>query len=246
MVCRHCNFTMELPKVCPQCNGSYLRSTGVGVEKLESEVARFYPGAHVCRYDKGSADFAKGADIMIATQAVFRRHDPWTVSLVALLNFDDQIHHTDFRSGQKVFWLLIHLRQLASERLLVQTRMTSNYCLKAVRTMNFDKFYREELRLRKELELPPYRFLVSLGLRGKKEQVVFEQAHTLFEQLKKQNPKDVEISDPHPDVNPKLRDQYRYTILLKGRSVKSILTLIKRTLKQFKKRNIIIAVNVDP
>ena len=68
----------------------------------------------------------------------------------------------------------------------------------------------------------------------------------LIEGAQENNLKNIDISDPHPDVNPKLRDKYRYTILLKGRSVKSILTLIKSGLKDFKKRNIIITVNVDP
>ncbi|MCK5081804.1 MAG: hypothetical protein KAR31_02755, partial [Candidatus Omnitrophica bacterium] len=129
---------------------------------------------------------------------------------------------------------------------LIQTRMGDSYCLKAIKTMDFNKFYREELKLRKELELPPYRHLVALGLRGKMEDVVFEKANDLFDRLKEKSSKGIDLSDPHPDATPKLRDQYRYTILLKGRSVKSILTLIKSALKDFKKRNIIIAVNVDP
>ena len=246
MICRHCNFKRELPKVCPQCNGSYLRSTGMGVEKLESEAARLYPGAGIQRYDSEKNVFPQGADIIIATQAVFRRHEQWAVSLVAVLNIDDQMHHHDFRSGQKAFSLLVRLQQLASETLLIQTRMADNYCIKAVKTMDFAKFYREELKSRKELNLPPYSHLVALGLRGKKEEVVFEQCHDLFARLKERGLKGIDISDPHPDINPKLRDKYRYTILLKGRSVKSILTLIKSVLKGFKKRNIIIAVNVDP
>ncbi len=246
MVCRHCNFKRELPKVCPQCNGSYLQSTGIGVEKLESNVARFYPGARIQRYDSENEVFIKNADIMIATGAVFRRHEQWTVPLVAMLDFDGQMHHHDFRSGQKAFSLLIHLKQLASEKFLIQTRMGDSYCLKAIKTMDFNKFYREELKLRKELELPPYRHLVALGLRGKMEDVVFEKANDLFDRLKEKSSKGIDLSDPHPDATPKLRDQYRYTILLKGRSVKSILTLIKSALKDFKKRNIIIAVNVDP
>ncbi|MCK5014382.1 MAG: primosomal protein N' [Candidatus Omnitrophica bacterium] len=246
MICRYCNFKRELPKVCPQCNGSYLRSTGIGVEKLESDVARIYPGAQIRRYDSGNKVFIQNADIIIATGAVFREHKQWAVSLVALLNFDDQMHHYDFRCGQKAFSLLIHLKQLANEKLFIQTRMGGNYCLKAVQTMDFSKFYREELKLRKELNLPPYRNLVALGLRGKKENIVFEQCSDLFERLKKKNPKGIDISDPHPDAKPKLRDQYRYTILLKGRSVKSILALIKSALKEFKKRNIVITVNVDP
>lgn len=246
MVCRHCNFKSELPKMCPQCHGSYLRSTGTGIEKLESETSRYYPGARIHRYDSDSKVFPKNADIIITTQAIFRRHGRWTASLVGMLNFDAQMHHFDFRSGQKAFSLLVHLKQLAGEKLLVQTRMPDNYCIKAARTMNFNMFYREELKLRKELDLPPYRHLVALGMRGKHEDSVFELSKILFDQLADKNPKNIDISDPHPDVSPKLRDKYRFTILLKGRSVKSILTLIKSVLKGFRKKSTIITINVDP
>jgi len=246
MVCRHCNFKRELPKICPQCEGSYLRSTGTGIEKLESETARLYPDARIHRYESESKVFPKSADIIITTQAVFRQHGTWKVPLVAMLNFDAQMHHFDFRSGQKAFSLLVHLRQLASEKLLVQTRMADNYCIKAVKQMNFEKFYREELRSRKELGLPPYKHLVALGLRGRQEDAVFDQSKLLFDRLKEKNSKGIEVSDPHPDVNPKLRDKYRFTILLKGGSVKSILALVKSVLKGFRKGKVIITVNVDP
>lgn len=246
MVCRHCQFKRKLPKMCPECKGSYLKSTGTGVEKLESEVARLYPHARIYRYDSASKVFPENADVLIATQAVFRRHGEWAVSLVAMLNFDAQLHHFDFRSGQKTFSLLIHLKQLAQEKLLIQTRMTDNYCIKAAKEMNFDKFYREELKLRKELGLPPYQHLVALGLRSVKEESVFDQSKALFDKLDESKPKGIEISDPHPDVNPKLRDKYRFTIILKGKSVKNILAHVKSVLKKFRKRNVIITVNVDP
>ncbi len=246
MVCRHCNFTRELPRTCPECRGSYLKSTGTGNEKLESDVARFYPSARIHRFDSDSKAFPKNADVIITTQAIFRYHGKWTADLVAMLNFDAQLTRFDFRSGEKAFSLLIHLKQFASEKLLVQTSMSDNYCIKAARIMNFGKFYREELKQRKELDLPPYRHLVALGLRGKDEDVVFAQSTALFDELKSKSPKSIDIFDPHPDVSPKLRDKYRYTILLKGRSVKGILTLIKSTLKGFRKRSIIITINVDP
>ncbi|HQP10539.1 MAG TPA: hypothetical protein PKV41_04075, partial [Candidatus Omnitrophota bacterium] len=246
MVCRHCNFSCELPKICPSCNGSYLRSTGTGIEKLESEAARLYPGARIHRFDSECTAFPQEADIIMTTQAIFRQHEAWTASLVAMLNFDAQIHRFDFRSGQKSFSLLVHLKQLAQETLLVQTRMPDNYCLQAAREMDFDKFYREELKQRRELNLPPYRHLVAVSLRGKNERCVFEQSEALFGFLKERQTQGVEISDPHPDVNPKLRDKFWYTILLKGRSVKGILAIIKPALKGFRKRGVIVTINVDP
>jgi primosomal protein N' (replication factor Y) len=246
MVCRHCNFERELPKMCPRCQGAYLRSSGTGIEKLENEAARLYPGARVGRYDSESAVFPDQADIIVATQAVLRRHGAWTAALVAVLNFDARLHRVDFRSGQKAFSLLMRLKSLAGEKLLVQTYMADNYCIKAARTADFEAFYREELKSRKELALPPYRHLVALGLRGENEEVVFELSNNLYRCLQERKTEHVEVLDPHPDINPKLRDQYRFTILLKGRSVKSILSQVKSSLKDFKRKNVIITVNVDP
>jgi primosomal protein N' (replication factor Y) len=185
-------------------------------------------------------------DIIIATQAIFRRHDQWKVPLVALLNFDAQMHHTDFRSGHKAFALLVHLKQLSSQKFLVQTSMADSYCIQAIKSLDFNKFYKEELKLRKELVLPPYQHMIALGLRGIKEDSVFSQAQALFDQLDKHKPNGIEVSDPHPDVNPKLRDKYRFVILLKGKSVKPVLEYVKATLKKFKKGSVIITINVDP
>ncbi|OGX37551.1 MAG: primosomal protein N' [Omnitrophica WOR_2 bacterium RIFCSPHIGHO2_02_FULL_52_10] len=246
LVCRHCQVKKNLPKVCPDCQGAYLRSTGTGIEKLESEVARSYPQARIHRYDRQTEEFPGNADIIIATQAVFRRHEPWTVPLVAVLNFDAQLHHFDFRAGEKAFSLLVHLRQLAAKKLLIQTRMADNYCLKAIQKMDYDAFYREELKLRRQLHLPPSRHLVALGLRGKKEDAVFELAKQISDKLDELRPADIEVTDPHPDVNPKLRDKYRFTVVVKGKSVHSVLKLVKRALKDVKKRNVVITVNVDP
>ncbi|HBR14487.1 MAG TPA: primosomal protein N' [Candidatus Omnitrophica bacterium] len=264
MVCRLCQFKMELPKFCPGCSGSYLRSTGTGIEKLESEVVRFYPQAKVSLYDKETADFPQEADIIIATQAIFKWYErilpaPVTsdgeeakekkaaVQLIAVMNFDAILNRFDFRSAQKAFSLLIHLRLLAEEKLLVQTRMADSYCLAAARHMDFQKFYKQELKLRKELRLPPYAHLIALRLRGPQEEVVFEQSKELFKKMEELKPQDLELSDPHPDVLPKLRDKFRYTIVLKGKSVKKMLDLAKAVLKGLgRKKSLIIKIDVDP
>lgn len=247
MVCRHCNFKADLPKVCPQCRGGYLRSSGTGTEKLESEVARLYPQARVGRFDTNSKSFPRQADIVITTKAVLREQGTIDASLVGVINFDAELYHLDFRSGHHAFALLVRLRQLAAQKLLVQTRMMDNYALQTARKNDFNGFYKKELGLRKELGFPPYRHLVAIGVRGVEEDFVFEQAKELFARMEKDHSPQVEISDPHPDVNPKLRDKYRFTILLKGRLVKSILAFVRKTLKGFaKKRNTIVTINVDP
>jgi len=246
MVCRHCNFTMILPKVCPQCQSSYLRSMGIGNEKLESELARHYPDAKVLFYDKEHEILPLQADIVIATRAITKILDRISFGLIAVLDFDAEIHHHDFRSAHKAFALLVQLRQSAKEKLLVQSRLADNYSLKAAKKMDFDFFYKKELNFRKELGLPPYRHIISIGLRGVQEEIVFEQSQDLFDKFNHNLPQEIEISDPHPEGSPKLRDQYRYAILVKTKSVKKALEFIHPIIKGFKKHNCVIAVNVDP
>lgn len=247
LVCHLCNSSSDLPKLCPECKGSYLRSMGTGIEKIESDLARIFPQARVARFDRETSSIPQQADIIIATQAILKVLDQIPVSLIGVLEIDAELNRIDFRSAQRTFSLLIHLRQAAKEKVLVQTNSVDNYCLKAAAKLNFKEFYKNEIKFRRELEFPPFRHLIEVGLRGRNKDDVFEQTRILFEELEKNKPKEVEILDLQPDILPKLRDKYRFTIMLKSKSVKPMLAFIKSALKTFKKRkNVVVTVNVDP
>jgi len=246
LVCPHCHLTKDLPKICPQCDGNYLRSVGTGTEKLQSEVARLYPQAVVACFDKESRKIPARADIMIATQAIVKFSGQLAVELAAVIHYDTELNRFDFRSGHRAFSLLVHLRQMAKKTLMVQTRMPDNYGLGAVRTMDFNRFYSEELNIRRELGFPPFTHLLSIGVRGEKEEDVMRQSHKLFTLLNEHKYTGLEVFNSQPDIMPKLRDQYRYTIMLKGKSVKRMMALIKNILKGFARKKTIVTINVDP
>ncbi|VAX37979.1 hypothetical protein MNBD_UNCLBAC01-345 [hydrothermal vent metagenome] len=246
MVCRHCNFSCALPKVCPSCKGNYMRSMGKGVEKLRQEASRLYPEARVAFFDKDTPSFPAHADIIIATQSIIRMKEQVNFDLIAVLNFDSELHHMNFRSAHKAFALWVHLYQMTTKKFVVQTYMSDNYVIKSGLKMDFEKFYRHELKHRKELEFPPYKHLVLVITRGLNEQEVFDCSKRLFDRLNEEVSGEIEVSDPHPDVQPKLRDKYRFSILLKGNSVTAILKFLKSKLKGFrKKKGIIITIDVD-
>jgi primosomal protein N' (replication factor Y) len=247
MSCPHCNFERELPKVCPSCQGAYLRSTGRGIEKLESEIHQYYPQVKIGHYDKDSAQLPKDADIIIATQAIFRFVEDFRVELAAVLHVDNELNRFDFRSAHHALAMMVQLKRMAKETLLLQTSLMQGYSLQAIQSDNWDVFYREELRLRKELGFPPFKHLLAVGLRGLDEQEVFKVSQELFTRFQKDKLKTIEVSDLHPDILPKLRDKYRYTIVLKAAKVEPILKFVKEILKDFKrKKNVLITINVDP
>lgn len=247
MVCHRCGKTSDLPKICPKCRSSYLRSTGTGIEKLESEIIRIYPQARVALFDRETKGMSADANIVIATQAIIPVLKSSAFSLAAVLDFDGEINRVDFRASERVFSLLTRLCAGTKEKVVVQTRNPGHYAIKAVRKNNAESFYREELKLRRDLGLPPFIHLIAISMRGTKEAAVFDHCKALYEQLNKISTKNFEVLDPEPDITPKLRDKFRFTIMLKGKAVKSVLKIVEPVIREFKKsKGVILTVNVDP
>ncbi|MCC6758468.1 MAG: primosomal protein N' [Candidatus Omnitrophica bacterium] len=247
MFCPRCDALSELPKICPQCQSAYLRSMGTGIEKLESELAKVYPGARIAVYDSETKTFDREAQLMVATQAVMPFLHRGYFSLIAVLDFDGEINRVDFRAGARAFSLLTRLKQAAGEKLIVQTRHPQHEAIKAAVTMDAEHFYRQELKTRRELGLPPFIEVISLALRGVSEDSVLKQAQELYEQLVKAVGDSFEIAVPQPDLRPKLRDKYRFTIMLKGKTVKSMLKVVDPVLAEFSKsKGVILTVDVNP
>ena len=247
MICRHCHATVEVPAVCPKCQNTHLRSIGTGIEKLESELARIFPHARLALYDQDTQEAPRGFDILVATQAVLRIQDAVSAQLIGCIHIDSELNRPILRAAEHTFALLVRLRLWAQEKLVVQTRLLENDCIQAALKMDFKNFYKKELSLRRELCFPPFKHLVAVNLRGVKEKTVLEQAYFLYTELGKILPREIDMLEPQPDMVPKLRDKYRFTIMLKGKSVKKILTFIKNGLKQFKRKSgVTLTVNVDP
>lgn len=247
MVCRRCGKIEERPHLCPACQSRYLKAKGMGIEKLESEMARLFPQYRIARYDRETESLPRDANLWIATQAILNRPAIPPIDLIGVLHVDAELNRSDFRSGPKVFALLLRLSQLAREQVMVQTRLADHYCIKTAAQRDFRGFYTKEMKLRRELGLPPFRHWVALQLRGAKEEIVMEQADRLFHHLVDHLPKGFEITDPQPDWIPKLRGNYRFMILLKGQRVSSLVKFVKIHKNLWKrKRGIIVTLNVDP
>ncbi len=88
---------------------------------------------------------------------------------------------------------------------------------------------------------------MSLVIRGADTGRAAETAEKLFQYLQSQNQeKTVEVFESQPDAVAKLRGQYRFQILLKGKSVLPLTRAVKNSIKSFKRSGIMISMNVDP
>ena len=265
LICHYCNYSIEPPAICPECNSTYLSYFGLGTEKVESELHRLFPRARIGRMDTDAmsrrdaharilSDFKEGKiDVLVGTQMVAKGLDFPRVSLVGVVSADTALNLPDFRSGERTFNLLTQVggrsgRGEAEGKVIIQTYVPENYAVTASTRHDYLQFYRREIKGRKALGLPPFVHLVNLNLRSRNQKRAQDAAEELSIRLKKKRPaKAIQVLGPAPAVIAKIRGNFHWNVLLKGRRTQDLVKLLRRVLKDSKRyKGIRLSVDVDP
>lgn len=244
--CHYCNFKMSPPKICPDCNSGYIKYSGAGTEKVESELSKIFPQARIAKWEAHvKEDFLK-QDIFIATQAIISQTD-YKFDLVGVLSIDNSLNYVDFRSTEKTFGLLTALAFLSGTKMVIQTSLPGHCIFKALKERDVNIFYEEELKQRWQLRFPPYSHFALIKCRGRKEEKVDIFSHRLSEKLSNAElPKGIKIVSVNPAHPPKLRGNFYWVILIRTNNVKMLNRFLKINLKSLKHSGIIVTIDVDP
>ena len=247
LACNYCNFRMKPPRLCPECNAGYIKYTGGGTEKVESELARIFPQARIrLLEEKGACGSAlDNAGIFIATQSVLGSQGA-SFYLTCCLSIDNTLNHVDFRSAEKAYFLLTALRSITTGMMVVQTRMPEHYVLGALSPDGHESYYRKELALRKQLQFPPVRHFCLVKCRGRSEEKVRASAEELFADLSLSAPGTVRVISVNAASPLKLRGNFHWNILLSAAKPETASAFLKKNLKNFRRSGIIVTVDIDP
>ncbi len=245
--CHHCNFKMEAPKICPSCNTGYIKYSGIGTEKVESEIARIFPQARIkiIGEDKEAVNLSE-ADIFVATGSVIKQQEILSFDLIGVLAIDNSLNRVDFRAAEKTFSLLKGLVGLASKKMIIQSANANHHCFQALVKNDPQLFYNEELKTRKQLELAPFKHMILLKVRGSNLEKVKQAAADLFEKLNSLKSNSIKILSLNPGQPPKLRGNFYYQILARASSPEKAGHFLKLHLKEWHYSGIIVSVDVDP
>jgi primosomal protein N' (replication factor Y) len=254
LLCHFCNYQTPLPETCPQCNSLRLKSFGWGTERVEKEVKRLFPGARVARMDRDTTQgklsyhhiltsFAQGKqDILIGTQMITKGYDIPQITLVGILLADTALSLPDFRASERAFQLLTQVAGRAGRgdkkgEVIIQTFNPEHYSITSACNHDFLGFYKQELHFRQELNYPPFSRIIAFRLEGGEEEAVrnyashFGQvARGVLRKMGYQN--QIDILGPAPAPWAKLKGRYRYQMLLKGKSLKPLHSLVAALLKE--------------
>lgn len=178
-LCHRCGLERDTMDKCTHCGGWRLTPLGIGVTQAEEAIRGRFPDAQIFRIDKDVVKkhtealkimnefYQTPGAILIGTEmAVPYLTHP--VATVAILSVNSLLTIPDFRMGERVFRLLLLLREKAREHFLIQTRDTDIPLFALATAGNISEFLRTELDARSQLGYPPFSTLIKFTHEGNK------------------------------------------------------------------------------
>jgi primosomal protein N' (replication factor Y) len=272
--CHYCNSFLTPQDICPQCKGIKTKYIGLGTQRVEEELNALIPGLSLKRMDRDTTrkklshyrivkDMEeKKIDVLLGTQMIAKGHDFPDVTVAAVVFADVALNLPDFRSSERTFQLFTQLAGRAgrgdvSGTVYIQTYEPEHYVFDYVRNHDYTGFYQQEIELRKELSYPPFSKLIRVVFNFRNKENGVKIMKSVSARIRKITPPHpplpkggegkIEILGPSPASIEKIRNYWRWHLILKGRNSKSLrqkAAEIIETLKDIK--DIKIDVDVDP
>jgi len=267
--CHHCDYRRPTTDICPECQSPTLAGIGSGTERIEQALKRLAPQARIARMDRdttgkrGSHEelirrWEKGEiDILVGTQMITKGHDVSGVTLVGALLADLSLNLPDFRAAERTYQLLSQVAGRSGRgehpgHVMIQTYAPDHYAIRHLARHDYKNFFAAESAFRQDLNYPPFSRLVNLRLDGPKAAEVEKHAQRLAARLRElKNAKTekfatVEILGPATAPIEKLRNRYRWQLLLRGRQSAALLELAKHARELLPARSVRLHIDVDP
>ncbi|HXT63200.1 MAG TPA: primosomal protein N' [Pyrinomonadaceae bacterium] len=248
LVCHYCNHYQRAPSQCPVCASKYIYYVGEGTEQIEERLRKRFPQLRIGRIDRDTKsrrrefektllDFEKGElDLLVGTQMLAKGHDFPNVTFVGVISVDAGLALPDFRAAERTFQLLTQVAGRAGRgerpgRVLIQTYHPHHYALRHAVAQDYAGFYNEEIRHRRNHQYPPFVALALLLTRH----TDVNRAHEIAQQVRKalveaDTQRSCRILGPAPAPLARLRNEFRFHVLLKSRSRKQMRDVIDRAL----------------
>ena len=232
LACHHCGFEEPLREECPACfDDENLHPFGPGTRKLKEEVLEHFPAANVMVVDSDSVSTPAqmrevvtavengDIDVLIGTQMIAKGHHFENLTLVGVVDADLGLAHGDLRASERTFQLLSQVSGRAGRaskpgQVYLQTHSPDHPLFDTLKTMDRDSFFHLELTSRQRSKNPPFGRLVAIIVSGEREDMVRNAAAELVRAFP--HDKGVTIMGPAPAPLARVRDRWRYRLLLQG------------------------------
>lgn len=266
LVCHYCGFSLQDNVICSSCQSHNLIPVGFGTERVEQEIIAKFPDARVARIDSDTANdrrkflallkqvHNREIDILIGTQMIAKGHDFPHVTLVGVIWADGGLSIPDYRGGERTYQLLSQVAGRAGRgeypgRVIIQTLRPEHYAIQLARQHDYQSLYEKEMEIRSSPKFPPYLRMINVKVSGSNEGQVQASAMQVAQLSRTMARKEADVLGPAPSPIDRIRDRYRWQVLLKGENPGVLHQVCAEILEHYAKLSrgdIRISIDVDP
>jgi primosomal protein N' (replication factor Y) len=236
LICHHCGAERPMPRQCGDCDTELL-AVGQGTQRLENALQALYPDHGIVRIDRDTTrrrgeiqrrleQVRSGqAQIMLGTQMLTKGHDFPRVTLVAIIDADQGLFGTDFRSSERLAQSFIQVAGRAGRgerrgEVYIQTLFPENPLLTTLISSGYGPFADQALHERSLAGWPPYTYLTLLRAESTERPAAFaflDDARDLAWQLVQNGAnRHIQILGPAPAPMERRSGRYRGQLLVQA------------------------------
>lgn len=260
--CHYCDYSQPAYLKCPNCHSTHVKMIGTGTQKVEEYLESHFLNARVIRYDVDSTRKKDGHEkllekfekqdfnILLGTQMIAKGLDFENVTFVGVINADISLNIPDFRANERTFQLLEQVsgrsgRGQKTGTVMIQTYNPDHFVLQCVKTHDYNRFFQEEMKMRKLAKYPPYCHLVSILIQGKNEYEVEKSSLDIKNYLTNQLQEAIILGPAHCTIY-KINDRYRQRITLKLVDTKNLYPVLEKMNDFYKKGKVNVVCDFNP
>ena len=163
------------------CSSEKFVSIGIGLERLQEEVSRLFPGysnqlisSDTLKSKKNKKDIIENiynlkTSLLIGSQIIGKSFHFPNLKLVNIIDADSSLYSPDFRAMEKTYQLLQQVagrsgREGDRGKVLIQTYSPQHSIYNSLKNQSRDQFIKLELQRREENKLPPFYKIAQIQL----------------------------------------------------------------------------------
>ena len=236
LICHHCSNYFEPNQICKMCSSDKFISIGIGLERLQEEVTRLFPGysnqlfsSDTLKSKKNKKEiieniFNLNTSLLIGSQIIGKSFHFPNLKLVNIIDADSSLYSPDFRAMEKTYQLLQQVagrsgREGNRGKVLIQTYNPKHSIYNSLKNQSRDQFIKLELQRREENNLPPFYKIVQIQLIHPNVSAIREACQEILDISKKSR---LDILGPVPSLIPYKMKHFHENFYFKERTYKAL------------------------
>ncbi len=243
LICHHCGAERPAAGSCKDCKTS-LFPIGQGTERLETALGELFPDFPLVRIDRDTTrrkgEIARRlelvrsgeARLVLGTQMLTKGHDFPNVTLVGVIDADQGLFGTDFRSSERLAQSFVQVAGRAGRadrpgEVLIQSLFPQHPLLQRLLREGYAAFAQDALSKRREAGWPPFGYLALLRAEAAQRDAVFEFLTQARELAMPNTKADIQLLGPAPAPMERRAGRYRGQLLIRASLRSSLQQLLQ-------------------